>query len=82
MMTGRTTMMSKLRIFKETVIDFLIENMIMYLKNLKKIMSLKNAKMMFREIASLFHLKSQREVLKFLKEKIREVEEAKDNGLT
>lgn len=82
MMTGRTTMMSKLRIFKETVIDFLIENMIMYLKNLKKIMSLKNAKMMFREIASLFHLKSQREVLKFLKEEIREVEEAKDNGLT
>ena len=66
MMIGRTTTKKKLRIFKGMVTDFHIENMIMYLKNLKKIMSLKNAKIIYRKIINPPHLKNQIEVLKFL----------------
>ena len=66
MMIGRTTMRNKLRIFKGMVTDFHIESMIKYMKNLKKIMSLKNVKIIYKEIVSPHHLNIQIKVLKFL----------------
>ena len=83
-MSGKTMMKNKPKNFKKTDTDFLTEDMIIFMKSLRRTTSPKNAKMLHRDIISLFHLKNQSGILIFHKEDSlsKEEEEAKANGLT
>jgi len=83
-MSGKTMMKNKPKNFKKTDTDFLTEDMIIFMKSLRRTTSPKNAKMLHRDIISLFHLKNQSGILIFHKEDSlnKEEGEVKANGLT
>jgi hypothetical protein len=83
-MSGKTMMKNKPKNFKKTDTDFLTEDMRIFMKSLRRTTSLKNAKMLHRDLISLFHLKNQSGILIFHKEDSlnKEEEEVKANGLT
>lgn len=83
-MSGKTMMKNKPKNFKKTDTDFLTEDMIIFMKSLRRTTSPKNAKMLHRDLISLFHLKNQSGILIFHKEDSlnKEEEEVKANGLT
>ena len=68
MMNGKTMMKNNLMIFKKTDTDFLTGDMRIFMKSLRRITTLKNAKMLLRDLKSLFHLKNQPEIKIFHRE--------------
>ena len=68
MMSGKTMMKNNLMIFKKTGTDFHTGDTRIFMKSLRRITTLKNAKMLLRDLISLFHLKNHQEIKIFHRE--------------
>ena len=82
MMSGKTMMKNNLMIFKKTDTDFPTGDTRIFMKSLRRITTLKNAKMLLRDLISLFHLKNHQEIKIFHREDllIKEEGEVLANG--